>query len=76
MRRWSWPWVRRAELEATQQRNAALERRLFVLRDNIKQGIWRVKMNLSLSENANAERILTMALVRDLEHDQSTGEPE
>jgi hypothetical protein len=47
----------------------ALRSRLFVLRDNAKQAVWRVRMNLSRPDNAAAERILTMALVRDLEKD-------
>ncbi len=65
-----WPLVWKSSLEREREKSAGLERRLFFLRDNIKSGIWRIKMNLSLSENANAERVLTMALVEDLERDK------
>ncbi len=65
-----WPLVWKSSLEREREKSTGLERRLFFLRDNIKSGIWRIKMNLSLSENANAERVLTMALVEDLERDK------
>lgn len=62
-----WPFAMRRTVEAEQAANEDLRRRVFLLRDNMKQVVWRVRMNLSQPDNAAAERILTLALVRDLE---------
>jgi hypothetical protein len=63
-----WPFVRRSALELAERRNAVLERRLFVLRDNMKEAKRRVGFNIRASvDNAAAYRVLDMALIRDLE---------
>lgn len=72
--RWPLVWRSTIEREAalSAAENSKLRRRLHILRDNMKQAAWRCGFNLRLPDNQAIERILTIALVRDLEEEQGT----